>query len=240
MSEQSLHEQLSRAFDGKELKFFPVAKSRDGKTARVGSYIDARAVMERLDEVMGPEGWSTSYRCIDPADKAVECTLSLSLGGQWVSKSDVGYCNDAKDADNAEKEPWKAAYSDALKRAAVQFGIGRYIYSLKLVKDWLPIDEYGRFTEQPQLMGTTRQGEGNATPTASLASTHDPAAPPPKRKNQYEVLADMGYSRDEVDQKSQAMFGNRIPSQLNADERKRLVIALEDAKKEAARGRRIK
>ena len=43
-----------------------------------------------------------------------------------LCKADVGYPNDADN--DPEDEPLKAAYSDAFKRAAVQFGIGRWLY----------------------------------------------------------------------------------------------------------------
>lgn len=225
-----MNDELTKPFDGKELKFFPVAKSRDGKSARVGSYIDARAVMDRLDAVMGMGGWSTAYRCIDPADKAVECTLSLFIDGAWVAKSDVGYPNEARDADNPDKEPWKAAYSDSLKRAAVQWGIGRYIYSLELERDWLPIDEYGRFTEQPRV----KSSQVAAPPRPP--STPVPPKPAGPKPNFLEFMAELGFSADEVEAKSQEFFNNRSVKDLNPTEKLRLQVALESArKKEPAR-----
>jgi hypothetical protein len=179
MNSDTLKQQLSAHFDVGELKFFPVALTKDKTKAKVGSYIDARAVMDRLDTVLGPTGWQTSYTVKDEQTKAVECQLSIRDGGDWVTRADVGYPNESRDADNPEKEPYKAAYSDALKRAAVQFGIGRYIYSLELAQDWLPVDQYGRFTEQPRLKGqaarpatTPPQGTPQA-PSAPVA----PAAP---------------------------------------------------------------
>lgn len=153
-TEPTIHDKLSAPFDVGELKFFVVARSKDKTKGKVGSYIDARAVMDRLDEVVGPTNWQTSYILLDPAMKAVECSLSIRLDENgWTTKCDVGYPNEGKDADNADKEPLKAAFSDALKRAAVQFGIGRYIYSLELERDWLPIDQFDKFTEQPRLKG---------------------------------------------------------------------------------------
>lgn len=153
-----VHAALLAPFDVGELKFFVVARSKDKTKGKVGSYIDARAVMDRLDAVVGPTNWQTSYVLLDPAMKAVECSLSIRFTGDvWTTKCDVGYPNEGKDADNADKEPLKAAYSDALKRAAVQFGIGRYIYSLELERDWLPIDQFDKFTEQPRLKGAPRR-----------------------------------------------------------------------------------
>ena len=155
MGEPTIQDRLSAPFDVGELKFFPVSTTKDKTKGKVGSYIDARAVMDRLDDVVGIGGWSTSYQVLDPQTKAVECKLSVCYDGQWITKADVGYPNEGRDADNADKEPYKAAYSDALKRAGVQHRIGRYIYSLELERDWLPIDQYGKFTEEPRLKGST-------------------------------------------------------------------------------------
>jgi hypothetical protein len=89
------------------------------------SFITARQVMDRLDAVIGPGNWSTHY--FAHADGAVECTLTIF----GVAKADVGYKNnpEAKPTDKQyEWEPLKAAYSDAFKRAAVAWGVGRFLY----------------------------------------------------------------------------------------------------------------
>lgn len=227
-TEQTIHERLAAPFPVGELKFFPVALTRDKKKARVGSYIDARAVMDRLDEVLGMGNWQTAVEVVDTSAKAVACTLSLRLDGQWVSQSDIGYPNEGKDADNNDKEPLKAAASDALKRAAVHFGIGRYIYSLELVQEWLPVDEYGKFTEQPRLKGAATPRPQQSTGQREMTTANAP------KPTFWDVTGQMGYSRERVTAFSQAQFGNREPGQLTTDERKRLVLMLEnEAKKEA-------
>jgi len=93
------------------------------------AHIDARNVMERLDSVVGIGNWSDSYRIV--SERNVECTLTVC----GVSKSDVGQTNEGGFAD-----PMKSAYSDALKRAAVKFGIGRHLYGMEM--RWLPFDGY--------------------------------------------------------------------------------------------------
>lgn len=101
-------------------------KQRPGRGTATFSYIDAREVMDRLDAVVGPGNWSTTFR--GPFDGlAVECTLTV----HGVAKTDVGYPNSAKDGH--DQEGLKAAYSDALKRAAVHWGIGRFLYDDRAV-----------------------------------------------------------------------------------------------------------
>jgi len=82
-------------------------------------YLDARDVMDRLDEVVGINNWMTEYTDIE--NRCV-CKLSVRYDNDfdWVLKSDLGT--------QSTFEGDKGMYSDALKRAAVQHGIGRYLY----------------------------------------------------------------------------------------------------------------
>jgi Rad52/22 family double-strand break repair protein len=99
------------------------AKQRKGPGGRTLAYITARDVQNRLDAVVGPGNWSTRFRVLGRDPWVIECTLTVC----GSSRADVGYSN-APDAED-EAEPAKAAYSDALKRAAVGFGIGRWLYA---------------------------------------------------------------------------------------------------------------
>ena len=119
-------------------------QSISGGRALALAYIDARDVMDRLDAVVGLANWQDSYH--ENADGTVCCTLELRLGGEWLSRCDVGGESDQKDAGDRKK----AAYSDALKRAAVKWGIGRYLYSLPAT--WVEYDAQKRtFIRTPSL-----------------------------------------------------------------------------------------
>lgn len=83
------------------------------------AYLDARDVMNRLDAVVGPANWQDSYT---ETPKRTICTLSIRVGDEWVSKSDG--------AGDTNMEGEKGGLSDALKRAAVKWGIGRYLYGI--------------------------------------------------------------------------------------------------------------
>jgi len=96
------------------------------KTGGTYQYLTARQVADRLDAVVGPGNWSTSYRVLATEPWAVECTLALF----GVPKGEVGYSNNptAEEGDrDFEAEPAKAAYSDAFKRAATRWGVGRWL-----------------------------------------------------------------------------------------------------------------
>ena len=95
-----------------------------GNRALVVPFVDARVIQDRLDEVLGVMGWQDSYECLP--DGSVVCRLRHPPGREWITKEDVGGQSEQPD----EGDRRKAAFSDALKRAAVKFGIGRYLYRL--------------------------------------------------------------------------------------------------------------
>ncbi len=124
----------------KEIPFKWRVQSVNKWGAQCVAYIDARDVQDLLDEVCGQDGWQCKYEehkgnlfcsigireffnCEDRTDKT-----DLS---DWVWKSDCGT------ESNVEKQKGEA--SDAFKRAAVMWGIGRFLYSKEIIK--LPVKE---------------------------------------------------------------------------------------------------
>lgn len=95
---------------------------KDGKGwAIVLAYVTNRAIMERLDAVIGPANWRNEYTT--GPDGGVLCGISIRVGdGEWITKWDG--------APNTQIESVKGGLSGAMKRAAVQWGIGRYLYNL--------------------------------------------------------------------------------------------------------------
>lgn len=133
---------LSAPFDPSEVKFKP--QSVKGNRALALAYIDARLVEDRLDEVLGVENWQDEYETL--TDGSVICRLRIKLGDQWITKMDVGSPSEQPDGGDR----LKAAFSDALKRAAVKFGIGRYLY--RLSAQWVDYDPIKKqFTQTPPL-----------------------------------------------------------------------------------------
>jgi hypothetical protein len=143
----ALHEltqALAAPFDPAVVKFKPAVIQ--GNRALALAYVDARVIQDRLDEVLGVENWQDAYDSL--SDGSVVCRLRLRLGDQWVTKVDVGSPSEQPD----EHDRVKAAFSDALKRAAVKFGIGRYLY--RLPSTWCDYDSQKRqFRQLPQLPG---------------------------------------------------------------------------------------
>ena len=109
---------LLAPFEEKDLKHRP------GRAGMTFTYADARAVAQRLDDVLGIECWQFEVKVADPARSVVHGSLAVVIGGKTVIRQDFGYPNSAQD-----DEPLKSAASDALRRCAAQLGVGRSLYS---------------------------------------------------------------------------------------------------------------
>jgi hypothetical protein len=150
---------LAAPFDLSEVKFKPQAVK--GNRALALAYVDVRAIMDRLDNVVGVENWQDRYQLLP--DNSVMCQLRIRIGERWITKSDVGGPSEQPDGGDR----LKAAFSDALKRAAVKFGIGRYLY--RLPQQWADYDPQKRqFASPPRL------------PDWALAKGAKPAKPAPR------------------------------------------------------------
>jgi len=102
------------------------------------AYVDARIVMVRLDDVLGAENWQDKY--FETQTGRIMCELSIRISGEWITKSDG--------AGMTGTEGEKGAISDAFKRAAVKFGIGRYLYAFP--SSWVDLKN-GNIANPPQL-----------------------------------------------------------------------------------------
>jgi hypothetical protein len=135
---------LRQPFAAEDIEWKPGAVTRDKKKALAMAYLTNRAIQDRLDDVCGPANWKNTFR--PGPDGGVLCGLSINVSGdplapRWVTKWDG--------AENTEFESVKGGLSGAMKRAAVHWGIGRYLYDLPSV--WVNLDERGRFAETPRI-----------------------------------------------------------------------------------------
>ena len=106
------------------------------KVANMLCYVDARYVQDKLDEVIGVGNWASDFLEIKGN---LFCRITITFlrdDGEVgiISKMDCGT------ESNVEKQKGEA--SDAFKRAAVQFGIGRDLYGLDNSKYRAVMTEY--------------------------------------------------------------------------------------------------
>jgi len=164
----NLHLELSAPFPIEAIGWKPQAVK--GNRALAVAYIDSRDVMGRLDRVVGPENWWATYDLLGNGERVV-CHLTILVDGRAVTKTDVG--GESDQPDGADR--LKAAFSDSLKRAGVQWGVGRYLYSLPAV--WCDIDDRKQITTPPQLPAWALPPREKAAPRPAPAGGRH-AAPP--------------------------------------------------------------
>jgi hypothetical protein len=132
-------EDLAKPFPAKDIQWLPQGKPKKGYNGVymvVNAFLRNRAVQDRLDAVCGPGRWQNAFK--PGPDGGVICGISIYIGADfgWVTKWD-GAANSHR-TDKAGKPveephadmPIKGGLSNAMKRAGVQWGIGRYLYEL--------------------------------------------------------------------------------------------------------------
>lgn len=110
--------------------------SKNKPAGQCVAYVDARQVSSRLDEVCGPENWQIDYK---PVNNLLMAGIGINTEEGWVWKWDTG------SESNIEKD--KGHASDAFKRAAVQWGVGRFLYDLDPV--WVKANKKKEDSDKP-------------------------------------------------------------------------------------------
>ncbi len=132
-SVEQIIEELAQPFPVESLHFRVGAMTKDKGKAIALAYIDSRDAMKRLDSVVGAQNWQRRYPWSD--DKRLYCEVGIKLDGEWVWKGDG--------AGDTQVEAEKGAFSDAFKRACVNWGIGQYLYESP--NEWWPVNQYKSF-----------------------------------------------------------------------------------------------
>lgn len=166
MTEREMMEALRAPFPAKDIQWRVGSVRRDGTAAMALAYLTSRAAMDRLDEVVGPINWQDTYR--EWRTKGVMCGIGIrGEDGEWSWKYDA--------ADETQIEPTKGGIADAFKRAAVKWGIGRYLYNLDT--QWTAVEKRGNTT----VLKSTPTLPAWALPGGKLATTTQPKGPVPKK-----------------------------------------------------------
>lgn len=136
---------LNEPFPPEELQWRVEALSKDQRRALIAAYVNHKAVLDRLDEVAGVQSWHDSYEVLQaPSQAAGFYTVKCRLTIMEIAKEDVG-----------EGDSLKAAFAEALVRAAAKFGIGRF------PQQWVDYDPTsGKFT--PPHLGDMVEGHGRS------------------------------------------------------------------------------
>ena len=125
------YSKLNDEFSSKDIEWrIDQSFVKDGavSAAKAFAYVTNRAIQKRLDDVCGQNGWRNEFKPIDGGEL---CGISIydSEKQEWITKWDG--------AQNTNYESIKGGLSNSMKRAAVQWGIGRYLYNLS--SKWVQI-----------------------------------------------------------------------------------------------------
>ncbi|MGM9605747.1 MAG: Rad52/Rad22 family DNA repair protein [Faecousia sp.] len=190
---------LAQPFAPEDLEWRLQVTSKDKTRGLAVPYVTNRAIQTRLDDVVGPENWYNDFKPWHGAGKkqAQLCGIAIYFEGR-------GFITKWDGAEDSDIEAVKGGLSDSMKRAAVQWGVGRVLYSMDTV--WVDIEPRGdsyviRDSERPKLdeaylstlkrLQLTPAAPGGAqaqlTPTTPRQSTpaSQPSAPvkPPESQN---------------------------------------------------------
>lgn len=119
ISIKDIQKRLQEPFSPDEIKFVIASKTKDPNKVMVSPYISVHSIQQRLDDVVGIENWQNEYKTWIGDSQL--CGISICINGNWTTKWDGAQCTDI--------EKIKGGLSSAFKRAAKQWGIGRYLSS---------------------------------------------------------------------------------------------------------------
>ena len=167
-------------------------------------YLDSRTIAERLDSVVGQMRWRDEYKPWASTKEGASqlCTIYVYDDElkEWIGKTDA--------AGMSRVEPVKVGISDAFKRAAVKWNIGRYLYNFSIIKVKtakrgssvvVAYSEYPRlckfYNETLQKLGISEKPAfpaNSSNPAVPMNPTNNPdrrpAAPAANGQPMYEIL----------------------------------------------------
>lgn len=99
-----------------------IGQIKENSGASLLLYKDARCDMSILDETIGAENWQREhYEC----KGNLFCRVGIKCGENWIWKADCGT--------ESNTEAQKGEASDSFKRACVNWGIGRELYTAPFI-----------------------------------------------------------------------------------------------------------
>ena len=184
---RTIQRELARPFAPEDLEW-RLQKTLEDKLRGIAvPYVTNRAIQARLDDVVGPDGWYNEYK---PWHRAGQ--KDSQLCGISIYFPERGFITKWDGAEDSDIEPVKGGLSDSMKRAAVQWGIGRVLYSMDVV--WVNIEKQGKswiikkserakldkaYTDTLSKMKLTPAPAGGVQSTLTPKQTKEAPAPAP-------------------------------------------------------------
>lgn len=162
------------------------SRNKDKTKAFCSAYIDARDVMRVLDEHCV---WQVQYQEINGF---IFAGIGITIDGEQYWRWDCGQRVEDNPNDQMYDQAGKSASSDAFKRAAVMWGIGRFLYDLDMVT--LSCDQYGNPVDEKggRIWDVTKhinskKSSVNSVPNIPTTETKSPE-PPSLDQEKYDAM----------------------------------------------------
>ena len=196
---EELRAVLSAPFSSSDIEWRVSATNAEKTKGLAVPYVTNRAIQNRLDDTVGIDGWYNDFR---PGKNG-----SAQLCGISIFFPQLEQCLTKWDgADDSEFESVKGGLSDSMKRAAVEWSIGRYLYGMTQVWVTVQITNSGkksnariRDEERPRLdqahdewvayLQAKERGENPPRPKAPppLKAQKGQNGPPAQPQGQYQA-----------------------------------------------------
>lgn len=167
---------LKKPFSPARISWRVGSVTKDQSKGMALAYLDARDVQDRLDEVCGVAGWQCRF---PHAGQKTVCEIGvlihrIPMGGnsgydEWIWKADG--------AGDSDIEAEKGALSDAFKRSAVKWGIGRYLYDLE--SPWVALDGKKIAAHEYKRLEALLAGKAPQTQAQAIHTPHTMKPEPP-------------------------------------------------------------
>lgn len=196
---EELRAVLSAPFSSSDIEWRVSATNAEKTKGLAVPYVTNRAIQNRLDDTVGIDGWYNDFRPWKNGSAQL-CGISIFFPPleQCLTKWDG--------ADDSEFESVKGGLSDSMKRAAVEWSIGRYLYGMTQVWVTVQITNSGkksnariRDEERPRLdqahdewvayLQAKERGENPPRPKAPppLKAQKGQNGPPAQPQGQYQA-----------------------------------------------------
>lgn len=177
--------QLSAPFPPEMIEWRVGSTNQDKTRGMALAYIDARLVQDRFNAVCGAL-WQNDHT-VSADGKKVTCRIAVKVDNEWIWRADG--------AGETDYEAEKGSYSDSFKRAAVKWGVGRYLYDIE--PPWVAIEAMGKSfkikeSERERLYAIAAGKAPAATKAPATASPGAPTGIPPAvveffKRSSYEI-----------------------------------------------------
>lgn len=175
---KDFHTQLLAPFEDSEIEWRLTWKDDEKSLGKAVPYVTNRAIQNRLDDVMGADNWKNEYIPWhgDGKKSGQLCGISIYFENrkEWITKYDG--------AEDSDVEPVKGGLSDSMKRAAVQWGMGRYLYGMDVVfiktekrgrSTYIAASETGKLNKAHQDLIASVFKKNNKPPTPQANGLHE-------------------------------------------------------------------